>query len=219
MHPTLLLTNIDVEVQPDRLSMWLPVSRPIWRGSGGLMVSLVSIAGLFGLFSGAMWVLENKIRLGLPFGNILGMFLGAFSVLSLVMLISIAILTIKDVVARLGERAMDRSRPLRSLRQRIDLTQHTVVTAQGPIDLCSIQDLRVVEGRHSAALHARTATGSVLVAEHHSARVLNALIPTILEHTRRRRKQLVAEGIDPDEPRRIPTELSRLRNAKAQKQS
>lgn len=196
--------NIEIETQPDRISLWLPVDRPIVTGLGGLL----SAAGLGLVALGVTIAALKAPALGLSLSSEVmfsAIFCGGMLVISLIGL------ALRDVVVRLGERLIDMVHPLRARRERLEITQHVVRTARGPIDLSTIESLQLNKARLGSSLIAHTACGAVEVTRHRSAKVMEGLRLVLLDKARQRRKALVAQGIDPDVPESIPAALGQLR--------
>ena len=198
--------NIDHEICSDRVILWLPVDRPIVLGRGGLIA-----AG--GLILAAMAFIGAVLKapeLGILISDeawLTAIFCGGM------LMLSIAGLATRDVGMRLGERLIDRIRPLHTRRERLEITQHVVTTAHGPIDLSAIQVLVVRNTPMGTKLIGETAFGDVEVAQHRSARVLEAVMLLLQDKVQRRREVLIAQGVDPDSSERVPELLAQLRAA------
>ena len=126
-------------------------------------------------------------------------------------MVCLAGLALRDVGMRLGERLVDAVRPLHSRRERLEITQHVIMTKHGPIDLSSIQSLRLSQTSLGTKLVAHTVQGEVEVTQHRSQQVMEGIRLVLLDEAERRRGQLVAQGIEPDDPERIPATLAKLR--------
>lgn len=198
--------NIDYEIRSERVILWLPVDRPIFVGSGGLISAFcIGLAAL-----GFIFAANIASSQGLLFST--EAWFKAICCAG-VLLLGVAGLAIRDVVERLGERLLDRVRPLRARRERIEITQHVIATANGPIELSAIQSLQVVSHPMAFKLVGRMNSGDVEVAQHRSAPVLSALQLALQEKVQRRRGVLIAAGVDPDSPGRVPAALAQLRAA------
>ena len=203
----LTAARIEVESELDQLQLWLPVDRPIFRGRGGLLAATIMFSALALL----VMVLSAK-------GFILGQ--AAMStnqilliILSSLTMLSIVLLTARDVIERLGERLVDRYRPIRKRREKLVLTSRTLRTDRGLLGLDTIQSVSIEREHFTTSLIAQTATGAVPIAQHRSAMVMGALGQIIEAQSARYRQTLRVSGQDPDQPAQIPHHLQQLRQS------
>ena len=131
-----------------------------------------------------------------------------FAILSM---LSVTVLATRDVIERLGERLVDRYRPLRARREKLTLTQHMVLTERAELGLDTIQSVSIERQRFTTTLIAQTAQGDVPIALHRSQQVMEMLGEVIEQQATRYRQGLRERGQDPDHPAHVPQNLQQLR--------
>jgi hypothetical protein len=201
----LIDTHIDTEAQLEHLQLWLPIDRPIITGRGGLLAGtgLLSVLAAIGfalsiesLLLGSLVMNTNQILL---------------LMIVILIMVSLIALTTRDVVERLGERLVDRYRPIRSRRERLTLTQRMLRSDEFELSLDSVQAVSLEQQRFTTTLSARTQLGDIIIAQHSSKAAMKALGTVIAKQAERCRQGARESGQDPDRPGAIPHRLEALR--------
>ena len=94
----------------------------------------------------------------------------------------------------------------------VSCTKHVITTRHGPIDLSAIQSLHLSKTTLDTKLIAHTVQGEVEVAQHRTPKVMEGLRLVLLDQAERRRRELIEQGVEPDDPERIPAALAKLRS-------
>lgn len=199
--------RIEVEAQLEQLQLWLPVDRPIIRGRGGLLTAAATLCALLLLIAGTSFMSALGGSAFMSANQILVIIFATISMLAVI------VLAARDIIGRLGERVVDRYHPLRSRREQLTITQHMVQTQRAQLSLETIQSVSIEHSSGHAVLIAHTLEGKVVINQHRSRHVLEALGEVIQEQSSRSRQALCAQGEDPDRPAEIPTQLQRLRQS------